>query len=366
MPVRDHIKSGWYTQDYESLFGFPVYGSLRGIMMYCVMVWYKELLNFCWFLSYLWEDFFLWENSMPHSSASQQVGVLLNCLESPLPKLSWLSAQLLKFVLITFVTTMVDVQVFGISRELGMLQAGLVGVAALVTWYIVSALLTWWRLRHIPGPFLAKFSYLWLGRTTHSGKQYYVHRELPKKYGPLVRIGPKYIITDEPDIIKNISSARSAYHRDGWYTTGRFNPYRDNLFTKLECTQRPSCVCLDPTTVVRQITLSLMWMSKFRTSLACSAASMLYRPKIRPALFLTWGLRPTTSPSMSSQRSPSATSLVISGRRRISTISCSTYGTSGLACPLRLTCLGSDASCSPSPFFSSSDQRQPIRMVLAL
>lgn len=171
---------------------------------------------------------------MPHSSASQQVGVLLNCLESPLPKLSWLSAQLLKFVLITFVTTMVDVQVFGISRELGMLQAGLVGVAALVTWYIVSALLTWWRLRYIPGPFLAKFSYLWLGRTTHSGKQYYVHRELPKKYGPLVRIGPKYIITDEPDIIKNISSARSAYHRDGWYTTGRFNPYRDNLFTKLE------------------------------------------------------------------------------------------------------------------------------------
>lgn len=51
--MRDHIKSGWYTQDYESLFGFPVYGSLRGIMMYCVMVWYKELLNFCWFLSYL-------------------------------------------------------------------------------------------------------------------------------------------------------------------------------------------------------------------------------------------------------------------------------------------------------------------------
>ncbi|KAH8788237.1 pisatin demethylase [Diaporthe sp. PMI_573] len=115
-----------------------------------------------------------------------------------------------------------------------MSQIGLLGIAVLVTWYCVSAIFTWWSLRHIPGPFVAKFSYLWLGRTTHSGKQYYVHRELHKKYGPLVRIGPNYVITDEPDAIKTVSSARSAYHRDGWYSTGRFNPYRDNLFTRLE------------------------------------------------------------------------------------------------------------------------------------
>lgn len=129
---------------------------------------------------------------------------------------------------------MTEIQFSGISRHVGVPQIGVLGIAALVTWYFVSTFFTWWRLRHIPGPFVAKFSYLWLGRTTHSGKQYYVHRELHKKYGPLVRIGPNYIITDEPDVIKSISSARSAYHRDGWYSTGRFNPYRDNLFTKLE------------------------------------------------------------------------------------------------------------------------------------
>lgn len=129
---------------------------------------------------------------------------------------------------------MIEVQVPGTSVSLSMFQIGLLGVAALCTWYFVSAIFTWWGLRHIPGPFVAKFSYFWLGRTTSSGKQYYVHRELHKKYGPLVRIGPNYIITDEPDVIKNISSARSAYHRDGWYSTGRFNPYRDNLFTRLE------------------------------------------------------------------------------------------------------------------------------------
>lgn len=128
---------------------------------------------------------------------------------------------------------MIEVQVFGMN-SLGMSQIWLLGIAVLVTWYCVSAIFTWWSLRHIPGPFVAKFSYLWLGRTTHSGKQYYVHRELHKKYGPLVRIGPNYVITDEPDAIKTVSSARSAYHRDGWYSTGRFNPYRDNLFTRLE------------------------------------------------------------------------------------------------------------------------------------
>lgn len=133
-----------------------------------------------------------------------------------------------------FVGTMFEIESFGPSPHLGLLQVGLLSIAVFGTWYVLSALFTWWRLRHIPGPLVAKFSYLWLGRTTHSGKQYYVHRELHKNYGPLVRIGPKYIITDEPDIIRTISSARSSYHRDGWYSTGRFNPYRDNLFTKLE------------------------------------------------------------------------------------------------------------------------------------
>lgn len=82
--------------------------------------------------------------------------------------------------------------------------------------------------------YLASFSYLWLARTTYSGKQYWIHRDLHKKYGPLVRIGPNEILTDDPEIIKKISSARSAYSRDQWYITGRLNPYQDNMFTLLE------------------------------------------------------------------------------------------------------------------------------------
>lgn len=204
------------------------------IAMYCVILRYKDLLDFC-HLSRIYKEDFSGGNVHPALS-SITVGRSL----SALPAIS-ISKALFAVCTITrvlfgvvLVSPMAEFQFSTISGHLSMLQVGLVGIAAFVTWYVVSALFTWWRLRQIPGPFVAKFSYLWLGRTTHSGKQYYVHRELHKKYGPLVRIGPNYIITDEPDIIKNISSARSAFHRDGWYLTGRFNPYRDNLFTKLE------------------------------------------------------------------------------------------------------------------------------------
>ncbi|KAK1975068.1 pisatin demethylase [Colletotrichum cereale] len=121
------------------------------------------------------------------------------------------------------------------TADFGLATYCLVGLGSLVLWYVVSAVYAWNRLRSFPTPsFLASFSYLWLARTTYSGKQYWVHRELHRKYGPLVRIGPNEIMTDDPEIIKKISSARSSYHRGGWYTTGRFNPYHDNMFSLLD------------------------------------------------------------------------------------------------------------------------------------
>ncbi|KAI1663830.1 BcABA1 cytochrome P450 monooxygenase [Pyrenophora tritici-repentis] len=97
------------------------------------------------------------------------------------------------------------------------------------------ALVRYVRLRHIPSPSIfASTSYLWLARSTYSGKQYWIHRDLHKKYDPLVRIGPNEITTDDPEILKKIASTSSDYSRATWYLTGRFNPYHDNLFTILE------------------------------------------------------------------------------------------------------------------------------------
>ncbi|TLD31295.1 hypothetical protein PspLS_01879 [Pyricularia sp. CBS 133598] len=113
--------------------------------------------------------------------------------------------------------------------------ATLLGTSLLV-WYIGTSLAAWVRLRQFPAAsWVSNFSYLWLAKTTYSGRQYWVHRELHRKHkSPLVRIGPNELMTDDPEIIRRISAARSGYVRDTWYITGRFNPYHDNMFTVLE------------------------------------------------------------------------------------------------------------------------------------
>lgn len=112
---------------------------------------------------------------------------------------------------------------------------GYIALTVCTLWVTQSLVRTWWRLRHIPSAhFTAPFSYFWVGRTTYSGRQYWVLRDLHAKHGPLVRIGPNEVLADDPNVLRTISSAHSNYARSDWYQTGRFNPYHDNLFTILE------------------------------------------------------------------------------------------------------------------------------------
>jgi hypothetical protein len=102
----------------------------------------------------------------------------------------------------------------------------------LVTAYVLSAIWTWYPLRHVPGPWLASFSYLWLAYHHFRGQMSVTHFEL-RKYGRLVRTGPKYLVTDDLDIIRRATTARSRYGRDPWYTVMRFQRDRDNMFSQL-------------------------------------------------------------------------------------------------------------------------------------
>lgn len=101
----------------------------------------------------------------------------------------------------------------------------------LVVWYTTSSVVAWWKLRKFASAaWLANFSYLWLAKTTYSGRQYWVHRELHHEH-KLVRIGPNELITGDPEILRRINKERSGYDRGSWYTSGRFNPYHDNMFS---------------------------------------------------------------------------------------------------------------------------------------
>ncbi|KAM7202670.1 cytochrome P450 [Rhypophila sp. PSN 637] len=116
---------------------------------------------------------------------------------------------------------------FDISQLLP-LGAGIFGL-----YYLTSSLATWYRLRHVPGPFLASFSYLWLMRNNLLGISSTQLKSL-KKYGSVVRIGPNYVLTDDPAAIRHISGARSTYRRDAWWTALRIDPRQDNMLTTVD------------------------------------------------------------------------------------------------------------------------------------
>lgn len=100
-----------------------------------------------------------------------------------------------------------------------------------IVWYATSAVYSWCRLRHIPGPFLASFSYLWLGRLAFGGRQREGYTLATSKYGSLVRVGPNELLTNDPEVVKRMSSTKSQYWKSKWYTGFQFNPYHPVMFT---------------------------------------------------------------------------------------------------------------------------------------
>ena len=105
-----------------------------------------------------------------------------------------------------------------------------------IVYYIVTAILAWYRLRHFRGPFLASFSFLWLFRTALSGKAYKIHVATREKHGGggrLVRIGPDTLITDDPKILQQINAVRSGYPKSKWYQVMRLDPYVHSMISSL-------------------------------------------------------------------------------------------------------------------------------------
>lgn len=104
----------------------------------------------------------------------------------------------------------------------------------LVVYIVLSHIAAWYRLRHLNGPWLGKFSYLFMFWAQSSGRSWGIYTKLNKKYGPLVRIGPNDLVTDDPDVIRRMSGVRSTYKRSNWYQAGRLNPHEVSLISTLD------------------------------------------------------------------------------------------------------------------------------------
>lgn len=69
---------------------------------------------------------------------------------------------------------------------------------------VISTVRSYYRLAHIPGPFLARFTniprFLWV----LSYRAHDIHIALHKQYGPLVRFGPNMVSVADPIEVGNI------------------------------------------------------------------------------------------------------------------------------------------------------------------
>ncbi|KAF4443392.1 hypothetical protein F53441_11441 [Fusarium austroafricanum] len=92
------------------------------------------------------------------------------------------------------------------------LAVGLTGIWAL------SALFEFFRspLRRIPGPFLARFTRLWLLKQVYFGTYPKTSVELHRKYGPIVRIAPNEYSIDDPIAAKKIYGCGSSFIKSPW------------------------------------------------------------------------------------------------------------------------------------------------------
>ncbi|EOO03266.1 putative cytochrome p450 monooxygenase protein [Phaeoacremonium minimum UCRPA7] len=70
-----------------------------------------------------------------------------------------------------------------------------------------------------------------MAKSSFSGRGYKVWYDVSSKYGPLARIGPNDLLTDDPEIIRRLSATTSQYRRSSWYEPTRIDPYDHSMFS---------------------------------------------------------------------------------------------------------------------------------------
>jgi hypothetical protein len=87
-----------------------------------------------------------------------------------------------------------------------------IALISLLVW-LCNVLFTGYQqaFRHIPGPFLAKFTSFWRFRLVWSGTAHEKYRELHERYGPIVRIAPNVLVISDPAEIATIYDISSKF-----------------------------------------------------------------------------------------------------------------------------------------------------------
>lgn len=110
---------------------------------------------------------------------------------------------------------------------------GLVVVALLaweVCWIIYCR--TYHPLAHIPGPFLASFSRVWIWKQARQGQMHETQLYLHKQHGHLVRIAPNEVSCADPMAVKELYRVQQPLEKSDFYHVWQntaFGKHKDNF-----------------------------------------------------------------------------------------------------------------------------------------
>ncbi|KAH6980629.1 putative P450 monooxygenase [Ilyonectria sp. MPI-CAGE-AT-0026] len=86
-------------------------------------------------------------------------------------------------------------------------------------------------IRDVPGPFLASFSAIDRLRSAASGRQFQIHQQYHKKYGPLVRLGPNHVSVADARYIAKIYGITSKFYKSDFYSVFDVSTSHDTVPT---------------------------------------------------------------------------------------------------------------------------------------
>ncbi|KAK0645719.1 cytochrome P450 [Cercophora newfieldiana] len=94
---------------------------------------------------------------------------------------------------------------------------------SLILILIIREIQSWHRLSHIPGLFWNGVSSLPFFALLLRDDTCFVQVELQKKYGPLMRIGPRAVMFGDAGTMKRLGGARSPFVKGDWYRLSKFS-----------------------------------------------------------------------------------------------------------------------------------------------
>ncbi|KAK8066277.1 hypothetical protein PG997_013024 [Apiospora hydei] len=112
------------------------------------------------------------------------------------------------------------------------------GIASAIAYFILTSIHTYRRLRHIPGPFWARWTNLWLSLQMFRGEYMEVMDRLHRQHGPIVCLAPDYVSISDPD---EIARTKKKWNRGPAYNGMRLRPGQDSLFVERDAKGTTAC-----------------------------------------------------------------------------------------------------------------------------